>query len=118
ARRLVAAADANWLAGQTTRVASLLDRAQPLLADPGLRATSVRLQGSVEIERGMPANAYGLLMTEALEIVEREPVAALEMLSRANDAAWLCGRADWAAEVGRIADTILCHDSDEAFVVA
>lgn len=118
-RRLVAAAEAHWLAGHTPRVGPLLDRAQPLPADAGLRSTVALLRGSFDVENDMLEEGYRVFVAGALESAGRNTSAALELLVCANDAAWSSGRSDWTAEIARIVQAIVPGGhSEEAFIAA
>lgn len=118
AERLLSAAEANWLAGRSSRMAMLLGRAESLPLDPDQRVAAASLRGAYETEHGSLERAYGVLVAAAKDILEREPLRALEMLVRAGDVAWWAGRLDWAAELGRLAAAVPVSDrDDEAFMV-
>jgi DNA-binding CsgD family transcriptional regulator len=80
ARRLVGAADAAWHAGQPGRAWALLDRADPEVSEPLLRAQLDHLRGMIEIRRGSPAHAGALLTASADVVALHDPRKALEML--------------------------------------
>ena len=64
-RRLTAAAQDAWLAGQRDRAATLLATAEQLVEDPAQRARVMQLGGLFELRRGMPDKAYRLLVDSA-----------------------------------------------------
>ena len=61
AGRLVAAAEARLLAGETSAARALLDRATPDVPDPVVRARARRLEGDILFAAGEPAAASVLL---------------------------------------------------------
>ena len=64
-RRLTAAAQDAWLAGQRDRAATMLATAEQLVEDPAQRARVMQLGGLFELRRGMPDKAYRLLVDSA-----------------------------------------------------
>jgi DNA-binding CsgD family transcriptional regulator len=80
ARRLVAAADAAWQAGQPGPAWVLLDRADSEVSEPMLRAQLDHLRGLIEFRRGSPAHAGAVLTAAAEAVVPHDPRKALEML--------------------------------------
>jgi hypothetical protein len=56
-RRLTAAADAAWHAGQPERARTLLDRAAAGAVRPRQRADIGHLRGVIELRCGVPADA-------------------------------------------------------------
>jgi DNA-binding CsgD family transcriptional regulator len=83
ARRLFAAADANWHAGSTGRVEGLLDEALGRSSDPLLRADIQHLRGRLAHFHGDCERAYELLLHEALMVAPDDPRRAAEMLANA-----------------------------------
>jgi AAA ATPase domain len=118
-RRLLAAAEANWLGGRISRAGPLLEQADRLLTDPALRATAALLGGSYEYERGRPGDAYHLLVSGAEEAAGRDSPIALEMLVRAAEAASWSGRLDWSQRIAELAAAVPASEHDEEpFMVA
>lgn len=118
ADRLLAAAEANRLAGRSSRMATLLTRAEALPLDAPQRLTAASLRGAYETEHGSLERAYAVLVAAARETLRDDSLQALEMLLRAGDVAWLAGRLDWAAEIGTLAAAAPASDrDDEAFIV-
>jgi DNA-binding CsgD family transcriptional regulator len=102
-RRMLGAAEAAWLAGQTERARSLLDRAAPLVDDPSVRAEVEYLRGTVELGGGEAAAAYRILWSAAERMSTVDPPRALEVMLFAGEAA--SSALDSAGEValGRLA---------------
>jgi DNA-binding CsgD family transcriptional regulator len=88
ARRLVAAAQAAFQAGQTDRAAGLATRAERLVDDPVTTDEVALLRGRVEFGRGSAVSAHALLMTAARGMGERDPRTAAAVLVEASRAAW------------------------------
>jgi DNA-binding CsgD family transcriptional regulator len=65
ARRLVAAAEARLVAGETSAARALLGRAAPDLPDPVVRARATRLEGHILFAAGEPATATSVLLDAA-----------------------------------------------------
>jgi DNA-binding CsgD family transcriptional regulator len=112
-RRLIAAAEASWLAGRPQRVPPLLARAEPFISDPALHATVAHLRGSVQLDSGDPAAAHATLVPAAARLADSDPDRALEMLVRAGEAAWFTGRVPWSAEIERIVTTMRLPAADQ-----
>jgi len=118
-RRLLAAAEANWIAGRAQRAGPLVEQAEPLLTDPALRARAAMLRGSHEFERGVLAHAFEVFVTGAHEHAARDPRAALEMLVRAAETAQQAGNPEWAAQIAALAQELVRDDHvEEQFMVA
>ncbi len=119
ARRLVAAAEAQWLAGRTERVGLLLAQAEALPGDPEGRAAAAMLRGSAELDAGSPTEAYEVLLAGARQAAGEDPMLALDMLTRAAEASWMSGRMEWIADLGGLAAQVASGDGDEeSFMVA
>ncbi len=65
-RRVYQAADAAWLAGQTTRALQLLDEALDACQERRLRGELLALRGHIEHHSGNQTTAYKLLAVHAL----------------------------------------------------
>ncbi|MET0510300.1 MAG: LuxR family transcriptional regulator [Thermoleophilaceae bacterium] len=118
-RRLLAAAEANWLGGRAHRAGPLIEQADRLLTKPGLRARAALLRGSYEFERGRPDHAYEILVAGAEETAVFDSRMALEMLVRAAEAGAFSGRVDRSVKVAELAAAVpvSAHD-EELFMVA
>ena len=103
ARRLTAAADNAWLAGQLTRASGLLHVARSLTADPLLRADIDRLRGWIELSAGSALAARQILVKAARDVAASDPRRALEMLVAAAEAAWVASDAAAGAEIAQLA---------------
>ena len=112
-RRLTAAAQDAWLAGQRDRAATLLATAEQLVEDPAQRARVMQLGGLFELRRGMPDKAYRLLVDSAAAFAESDPHTALETLVLAGEAAAFIGTPALSAEVGALAAAIRAGDAPE-----
>jgi DNA-binding CsgD family transcriptional regulator len=99
-RRLVAAAEHAWLAGQLDRTAGLLQAAWPLASEPLVRAEVGRLRGWFELSVGSAAAAQPILVQAALDVAPVDPRRARRILAAAAEAAWL--ERDRAAGVGLV----------------
>lgn len=111
ARRLIAAADAAWNAGQSQRVGALLDRAAPLADDAATSADIQLLQGQRERSDGTMGRAYDILASGAERIASTDARRAVAMLTGAGLAAW--GRND-RIRLQHAADRIGALGFDEA----
>ena len=105
-RRLTAAAQDAWFAGQRDRAATLLAEAEQLVEDPAQRARVMQLGGLFELRRGMPDKAYRLLVDSAAAFEETDPHTALETLVLAGEAAAFIGTPALSAEVGALAAAV------------
>ncbi|HEV8650902.1 MAG TPA: AAA family ATPase [Actinomycetes bacterium] len=115
-RRLVAAAENAWLAGQLSRTAGLLQAARPLASEPLLRADVGRLRGWYEISVGSVAVAQRILIQAALDVAPVDPGQARRILAGGAEAAWLESDQDAGAELGRVAARLgPAHDSYDRY---
>ena len=112
-RRLTAAAQDAWFAGQRDRAATLLAEAEQLVEDPVQRARVMQLGGLFELRRGMPDKAYRLLLDSAAAFEESDPHTALETLVLAGEAAAFIGTPSLSAEVGARAAAVPAGSSPE-----
>src|SRR5512132_108736 len=87
-RRLVAAAEHAWVAGQLGRTAGLLEAVRPLATEPLLRADVGRLRGWFELSVGSVAAAQPILVQAALDAAPVDPGRARRILAGAAEAAW------------------------------
>jgi tetratricopeptide (TPR) repeat protein len=118
ARRLVAAADAAWLAGRPDRALALLDQAANSATMLNQRADINRLRGIIELRCGAPTVAFKALMAAAAEIASVDPHRALEMLVEASQAASYLGDVADAIEAGQNAAGLpSSEDPAELFII-
>jgi DNA-binding CsgD family transcriptional regulator len=115
-RRLAAAAGAAWLAGQADRAAALLDRADPLAADPRTQAAVAHLRGSIEASRGVALEAAAMLVAGSELAAPVDPSQALQMLVEASEIASLAGDVTPTAELGRRAAALPVVDKTGEFL--
>jgi DNA-binding CsgD family transcriptional regulator len=112
-RRMLAAAEAAWLAGAE-------DRALALLADPTVRTSpelqlsATGLRGRIDIRRGAFEEVLSVLLPAAEEVAGRDPVAALELLVHAEGAALFIGEKASAVRIGRLAAKLIDQGIDRA----
>lgn len=91
-RRIVAAADAAFHGGDTSRAASLIQRAEQLGGlEPAARLLSLYLRGAIELRAGVPADGLTILLPAAEEAASLDPPLALRMLAVASEAAFQAG---------------------------
>jgi DNA-binding CsgD family transcriptional regulator len=91
ARRLLAAADAAFLAGAYARSLALLDEARRDAESPPLLAGVDHLQGQIALRRGPLGDGYRFLVTAARRIEESDPEAAVVMLAEATHGSFTAG---------------------------
>jgi DNA-binding CsgD family transcriptional regulator len=114
-RRLAAAAEAAWEAGQVDRARRLVDQALSLV-DPPQHARLLYLRGVIEGRSGRFAEAVA---TFSEGIAETEDVSlALEMLREASDCAMFAGDADQMIELGERSREFRPVTDIDRFVVA
>lgn len=87
-RRVVAGAQAAFLAGQADLAARLADRADELVDDPVIAEEVSILRGRIDFARGSAVTGHGLLMAAARERAQRDPRGAAAVLLEAAGAAW------------------------------
>ncbi len=91
-RRLLAAADAAWLAGQTSRAVTLLEEALGACREPVMRGRLLNLRGHIERHTANAGPAFEML-TEAAELLDGvSPVEAAAARIGAWRCCWLLGR--------------------------
>jgi DNA-binding CsgD family transcriptional regulator len=95
-RRLVAAADAAWLAGQVDRTRALLDGSAPPATASLAHARHAYVQGRLEVTSGAEEVGYRLLVEGAEAIASQHPEMAASMLLEATHGPWL------ASDLGRM----------------
>jgi DNA-binding CsgD family transcriptional regulator len=110
-RRLVAAAEHAWAAGQLGRTAGLLEAVRPLATEPLLRADVGRLRGWFELSVGSVAAAQPILVQAALDAAPVDPGRARRILAGAAEAAWLEADRNAGADLSRAAARLGPADS-------
>ncbi|MFI5905997.1 ATP-binding protein [Dactylosporangium sp. NPDC051541] len=100
-RRLLAAAESDWLAGQVDRARTALDEAAARCDEPGERARCAWLRGTIEGVCGRPDTAYAILATAAEPIEPTDPAGAARLLAEAGRLAWVSGDLPRVAAAGR-----------------
>ncbi len=101
-RRLLAAADAAWRAGQIERALTLLDRAGEASHPPDPTDVTT-LRAVCALKRGDLASAFDESIIAARATLTTRPDAAAAVLECAAEASWWAGRVDWAAETRSLA---------------
>jgi DNA-binding CsgD family transcriptional regulator/tetratricopeptide (TPR) repeat protein len=89
ARRLLAAAQAAWSAGQPDRARALLAQAGRHPADAHLRGKMEFLRGSIELACGVPLAAHASLLAGADLVTDLDPPLAATILAEVGRIAWL-----------------------------
>ncbi len=101
ARRLTAAAESAWLAGRLDRALPLLERARELTTDPILLADIDQWRGLIELNAGVPGDAFAMLHRAATEVAPFDSQRALALLNVASVAASFAGDSDAAIAIAR-----------------
>ncbi len=114
-RRLAAAAQAAWAAGQPDQARDLIARVLPLAPDE-LRAELLYLRGVIEARTGDLRGAFAVLV-EAAETSE-SPSFQLDALSEAHEAAVFAGESALSVDIGARADAIEPDDELDRFRVS
>ncbi|WP_310424512.1 helix-turn-helix transcriptional regulator [Catenuloplanes niger] len=91
AQRCVRTAELWQAAGVAVAADEVLEGARRLGDDVWVRANVQALAARVEYRRGCPAQAYRLLIREAVRVRDNDPDAAVLMLLDAAEASWLAG---------------------------
>jgi DNA-binding NarL/FixJ family response regulator len=115
ARRLLAAADAGWLAGRPQHAAALLEKARPLSSHPLLLADIDHLRGTIEFGRGGLAAAHAILVEGAAEVAPLDARKALRMLVSAGEVAGFSGDFSKEIEVARRAEGLYEQSGGNGF---
>lgn len=93
ARRLVAAAEAAWIAGHAEGVSELLAEALACAADPRVRADAHALRGHLAVRRGPVMEGHAILVDAARALAPLDHERAITLLCEAADAARSAGHA-------------------------
>ncbi|HEX9415357.1 MAG TPA: AAA family ATPase [Gaiellaceae bacterium] len=110
-RQLTAAAENAWLAGRLDRALTLLERARPILSEPVERADIDRWRGLIEMNRGMPADGYEVLVRAATEVAPIDGERALDLLNLAGTAAAYAGDREGQVAVAEEARSVAVEES-------
>ena len=116
ARRLVAAADAAWLAGDAARAQALADSVHS--DDDAVGATADYVSGLIAGQRGSSTEAFDWFLRAARAGRSAVPTVALQAVIRAAMAAWESGRTENVAELRELAATIPVTTADEQSAAA
>src|SRR5918996_6006403 len=111
ARRLVAAAEDAWTAGQIDRARGLLDSSQKLTPEAGVPPDRVRLRGWIELTGGSVSGAQAVLADGSRLAFADNPTLSLEMAAAAAEAAWVQSDTDALLELARWVSSIHLPDS-------
>ncbi len=106
ARRYVSAAREAWLGGRPERARALLDRAEGMVEDEGVRAEILHARGVIENHCGVPERARQILVAGAEAIREADPDRAGRMLADAGHAASFTGDAGHTLAVAEAAASL------------
>jgi DNA-binding CsgD family transcriptional regulator len=111
ARRLLAAADAAWLAGDAGRAERLLDEALGGTSHDELRGRVLYLRGHTEYAVGRAERAAELFSAAATLLEPHDPGAAADALAQATIACWWHADPEgMTAAAGRLRALAAVHD--------
>jgi DNA-binding CsgD family transcriptional regulator len=116
--RLVMAADAAHMVGQSAHALELLDQAGTFTSEEADQAAVERLRGRVEARSGSSANAYQLLRSAAQRLEPSDPRLAALALVEAVEAAIRSGCPGEALEIADHARSLIVDPSDPVAVFA
>jgi len=116
-RRLVAGAEAAWLAGRPAWALELAGRAGRLDPPPRLRAGLQQLRARIELWCGSPVEAHRLLAGAAAAIADADPGQAAMLLSEATQAAWVAGDMATTSQTGQQINALAVPDDSPARMV-
>jgi DNA-binding CsgD family transcriptional regulator len=102
-RRLIAAADSAWLAGQSARARLLVERAEPIADDPLSRGRLVALRARAASRGGEVDEAHRLFLTGADLLRDVSPPDARELLAEAVEDAAYAGDLERLGKISRAA---------------
>jgi DNA-binding CsgD family transcriptional regulator len=117
-RQLTAAAENAWLAGRLDRARTLLERARPLAAEPIEQADINRWRGLTELNRGMPADGYEILVRAAAEVAPVDGERALGLLNLASAGAAYAGDDKAQVAVAELARGLAVEETPYSRMVA
>jgi DNA-binding CsgD family transcriptional regulator len=114
AERMTDAADARRAAGEMDEARSLLRAARHRPLSVALHARIDLIDGAIDFSAGDLDSAYRLFIASAKAAIESDPATATGSLTRAAEVAWWSGRADRAAEVSAMLETLPSDGGDPA----
>lgn len=115
--RLLAAANAAWLAGKTERARALVSDAGRY-APPELKVEVTKLQGRIDVRSGVFADACTALIAAAQELAETDPAMAIRLLAEAEEATFWTGNLGLIVQIGELAEAIAAEsDAPDRFLV-
>jgi DNA-binding CsgD family transcriptional regulator len=111
ARRLFAAAESAWLAGQAERAVAVLAETRSIAAEATLAVEVEALAGRIALLQGAVADGYRMIGGAAAQLVGRDRLRAIELLAEASLVGFGAGCvADMLASARRALD--LLHPGD------
>jgi DNA-binding CsgD family transcriptional regulator len=111
ARRLFAAAESAWLAGQAERAAALLGEARSAARERWLKVEIDALEGHIALGQGAVGDGYRMLQGAAAQLVERDRRRAIQLLADASLTGLGAGRvADMLAAARRALELLRPDD--------
>jgi hypothetical protein len=109
--RLLAAADAAWLAGKTERARALVSGAARFAPDD-LKVEVTKRQGRIDVRSGVFEDACAALIAAARGLAETDPGTALRLLGEAEDATFWTGNLSVIVEIAVVAEEIAVASGD------
>jgi DNA-binding CsgD family transcriptional regulator len=103
--RLIAAAEAAWLAGQAERARALLLDASRVTSGP-LNVDATMLLGRIEVRTGSFTEAISMLMSAAQALAATDPATAIRLLVEAEEATLYTGDIETVVQIGLLAEEI------------
>ena len=116
AHRLTAAAESAWLAGWLDRALPLLERARGLTSDPIQQADIDQWRGLIELNGGVPGDAYELLFRAATAVAPLDAHRAVALLNVASVAASFAGDREAAIAIARAVRDLPVGDPFDAMI--
>ena len=107
--RLLAAADAAWIAGRADRARALLDDAARD-APEELKVDVTKLRGRIEVRSGVFKDACATLFSAAERLAASQPATALELLEEAEEGTLYTGDVEMIVRIGRLAEEIAARE--------
>jgi DNA-binding CsgD family transcriptional regulator len=115
--RLLAAADAAWLAGRSERARVLVAEAGRH-APPDLKVEVTKLQGRIDVRSGVFDEACAALMAAAKDLAQTDPATAIRLLAEAEEATFWTGNLGLIVQIGELAEAIAAEsDAPDRFLV-
>jgi DNA-binding CsgD family transcriptional regulator len=118
-RRLFAAADSAWLAGQAERAGSLLTEARSGAEDARLQVEIEALSGQIALSQGAVEAGYRMVRSAAAQLVGYDRLRAIQLLAYATLTGFGGGRlADMLATARGALDLVRADDPPAAGIAA